>query len=87
MEKMKKWLSLFLLIVISVTVIGGISISASFGSGAAVIAGEVKLIKTGLYGQKLVFSDVDFKTALAVSDFKAVTIKSLPSRQCPNARR
>lgn len=79
MEKMKKWLSLFLLIAISVTVIGGISISASFGSGAAVIAGEVKLIKTGLYGQKLVFSDVDFKTALAVSDFKAVTIKSLPS--------
>ena len=76
---MKKWLSLFLLIAISVTFIGGISISAGFGSGAAVIANEVKLIKTGLYGQKLVFSDVDFKTALAVPDFKSVTIKSLPS--------
>lgn len=61
------------------TFIGGITISASFGSGAAVIANEVKLIKTGLYGQKLVFSDVDFKTALAVTNFKSVTIKSLPS--------
>ena len=61
------------------TFIGGISISASFGSGAAVIANEVKLIKTGLYGQKLVFSDVDFKTALAITNFKSVTIKSLPS--------
>ena len=76
---MKKWLTTFLLIAICTTFIGGISISASFGSGAAVIANEVKLIKTGLYGQKLVFSDVDFKTALSVTDFKSVTVKSLPS--------
>ena len=76
---MKKWLSLFLLIAISTACIGGISISASLGSGAAVIAGDVNLIKTGLHGQKLVFSDVDFKTALAITDFKSVTIKSLPA--------
>lgn len=76
---MKKWLSLFLLIAISVTFIGGISISAGFGSGASVIANDVKLIKTGIFGQKLVFSDVDFKTALAITNFKSVTVKSLPS--------
>ncbi len=76
---MKKALTLFLLIAVTVGCIGGISISASFGSGADVIASEVKLIKTGLYGQKLVFSDTDFKTALSISDFKSVTVKTLPS--------
>jgi len=76
---MKKGLTLFLVIAISFACISGIAIGAEFGSGADVIANDVKLIKTGLYGQKLVFSDTDFKTALSISDFKSVTVKTLPS--------
>jgi len=48
MEKMKKGLVLFLLISVIVGCVGGISISADFGSGAEVIANGVRLIKTGL---------------------------------------
>lgn len=77
--KMKKGLILFLLISLIVGTIGGISISANIGSGAQVIANGVKLIKTGLFGQKIVFSDTDFKTALAITNFKSVKITSLPS--------
>ena len=76
---MKKALTLFLSIVIAVSCLGGVIGSAYFGSGADVIAKDVRLIKTGLYGQKLVFSDTDFKTALSIPDFKSVTVKSLPS--------
>ena len=76
---MKKGLVLFLLISLIIGTIGGISISANIGSGAQVIANGVKLIKTGLFGQKLVFSDTDFKTALAITNFKSVKITSLPS--------
>ena len=76
---MKKGLTIFLLIAITIGCIGGITTSASLGSGAEVIANGVKLVKTGLFGQKLVFSDTDFKTALSIPDFKAVTVKSLPS--------
>ena len=76
---MKKGLALFLLISVITACIGGVSISANFGSGAEVIANDVKLIKTGLFGQKLVFSDTDFKTALSIPDFKSVTVKTLPS--------
>lgn len=76
---MKKGLVLFLLISVIVGTIGGISISANLGSGAQVIANNVKLIKTGLFGQKLVFSDTDFKTALTITNFKSVKITSLPS--------
>lgn len=79
MEKMKKGLVLFLLISVIVGCVGGISISADFGSGAEVIANGVRLIKTGLFGQKIVFSDTDFKTALSVPDFKNVKITTLPS--------
>lgn len=76
---MKKGLVLFLLISVIVGTIGGISINANLGSGAQVIANNVKLIKTGLFGQKLVFSDTDFKTALTITNFKSVKITSLPS--------
>ena len=79
MEKMKKGLVLFLLISVIVGAVGGISVSADLGSGADVIANRVKLIKTGLFGQKIVFSDTDFKTALSIPDFKSVKITTLPS--------
>jgi hypothetical protein len=52
--------------------------AAAGGSGVAVIATETNLIKTGLLGQKLVFSDTDFKSAMGVSDFYSITVESLP---------
>ncbi len=52
--------------------------SASFGSGAAVIGADVSLIKSGLLGEKICFRDTDFKSALGVTDFKKITLTSLP---------
>ncbi len=53
--------------------------SAYFGSGAAVVAADVNLIKTGLIGEKLVFSDTDFKSALCLADFDTITVTKIPS--------
>ena len=55
-----------------------IASSASFGSGVAVVASEAKIIKTGIYGQKIVFSDLDFKQGLAITDFDKIEIKKIP---------
>ena len=52
---------------------------AAFGSGVEVMASEVEMIKTGLLGRKLTFTDGDFKSAFAVSDFEKIEIKRLPS--------
>ena len=55
-----------------VTVFVGIfavNASASFGAGVEVMTKSEKLIKTGLFGKKLVFSDTDFKQGLAITDF------------------
>ena len=57
----------------------GISSSAFFGSGAAVVASDVNLIKTGLVGQKLCFTDGDFKSALALANFDSITITEIPA--------
>ncbi len=52
--------------------------SAHFGVGAEVAANDVTLIKTGLLGKKLTFSDTDFKSALCISDFDSIKITRLP---------
>ncbi len=51
---------------------------AAFGSGVAVLAQDVELVKTGLLGQKLHFTDKDFKCAFATKDFESIKIVSLP---------
>ncbi len=53
--------------------------AAFLGNSSAVIADDVKLIKTGLLGQKMVFSDTDFKTTLGVTRFDKLTIVTLPT--------
>lgn len=58
--------------------IGTISASAFMGLGVEVVANEVKMIKTGLLGQRMCFSDTDVKTALNVSDYKSIVITSIP---------
>lgn len=78
---MKKILSLImaLSVITSVTVFGTLNSSAFFGYGAQVIASDVKMIKTGLIGQKISFTDGDFKSALVLSDFDSITITKIPS--------
>lgn len=58
---------------------GGVSAFAYFGSGVAVIASEVSVVKTGLSGQKIRFADSDIKCALGITEFDSVTVTSLPS--------
>lgn len=57
----------------------GLTGYALLGSGYSVIASDVKVIKTGLLGHKLTFSDSDFKSAYAITDFDSVTIDTIPS--------
>ena len=75
---MKKILALFIILALSVGVFCFTGY-ASFGDGIAVVASEVQLIKTGLYGQKVTFKDSDFKCALCIADFDKLTVTKLPS--------
>ena len=80
-NEMKKILSLVMAITIMSTICASCAIKADafFGSGAAVVAADVKMIKTGLIGQKISFTDGDFKSALALADFKSITVTEIPS--------
>lgn len=71
-------ISLFLTVsLLCLTIVGA---SAAFLGGAAtVLAEDVTLIKTALRGERIVFSDTDFKEALAVPTLSSVTVTSLPS--------
>ena len=76
---MKKSIAVFILLA---TLLGIFALTASastFGIGVSTIANDVKLIKTGLIGKKLSFSDTDFKTALGLTDFERVKIITIPS--------
>lgn len=53
--------------------------AAPLGTAADVLASDVTLIKSGLAGEKMIFCDTDFKTALGVSDLKSITVITLPS--------
>ena len=74
---MKKIIVLCLALSMSVSLFGFYG-EAFLGTGYTTVLGEVKVIKTALYGQKLTFSDADFKQAYAIADFNSVTIESLP---------
>nr|MBE6545621.1 hypothetical protein [Oscillospiraceae bacterium] len=80
-SKMKKLLSLLITasIITSIICLTAISASAYFGHGARVVASGVNMIKTGLIGQKICFTDGDFKSALTLSDFDTITITEIPS--------
>ena len=75
---MKKLIVLSL-IVAMIGSLSGITAGAFLGTGYALVASEVKVIKTGLVGQKLTFSDADFKQAYAITDFDTVRIDSIPA--------
>ena len=75
---MKKIAVFALLLCVCCTLLTSITASAEFGSGAAAVASGVSVIRTGLRGQKIVFSDADIKSALVLGDFKSVTITKIP---------
>lgn len=69
----------FLLAACSACECATVHVGASFGSGTAVIAENTTLIKSGIYGEKICFTDCDFKSALGITDFKKITLTSVPS--------
>lgn len=77
--KLKKILSASIIAALLVGSIFSVATSAKFGSGIAVSASETKIIKTSIYGKKIVFSDVDFKQGLAITDFEKIEITKIPS--------
>jgi hypothetical protein len=68
---------LFFALIISLTAGAGL-VSADFGSGAALMCQETRVIKSALYGKKISFSDLDIKQALCINDFDKITITQIP---------
>lgn len=76
---MMKKLIAILLSVFTVFSIFGMTCHAFFSSDYIAVANDVKVIKTALFGQKLTFSDSDFKCAYALTDFKSITVDTIPA--------
>lgn len=53
-------------------------VAAVFGTGVRTLAEDEAMIKTTLQGQKITFSDADFKRAFGTENFRSITIRSLP---------
>ena len=75
--RMKRITALLLVIAAAMSLLG-VTAGAFLGSGYELCASEVKVVKTGLFGEKLTFSDADFKQAYAITDFDSVRIDTLP---------
>ena len=75
---MKKAIIILVALATLGTIVFSVSASASFGAGVEVMTDAEKLVKTGLFGKKLNFSDVDFKQGLTISDFDSITITKIP---------
>lgn len=73
----RKILAMFLTLV-SLIGSAGIAVGAAFGEGVDVLVEDCEMIKSALAGEKVVFSDGDFKRALGIVDFDTLTIKTLP---------
>ncbi len=79
---MKKRSVLIIVCILAATLFiggSGVAASADFGAGVQVMAENARLIKTGLLGKRMVFSELDFKSALNVSDFDSITVTKVPS--------
>lgn len=77
---MKKIMICTLLVILAMGV-GTVCYGAQsgFGSGAAVIAEDVEMVKTGIVGERLSFGDGDFKSALCIPNFERITVTRVPS--------
>lgn len=71
---------LIILLVFATLICSAVSIfaDASFGSGVNAIAKESEIIKTATKGSKVIFSELDIKQSLLITDFDEITITSIP---------
>ena len=76
---MKKIVSALLITLVFTLTLGTTAAYASFGSGIQTLASDTKIIKSGLVGKKMTFTDADFKQGLCITDFDTVTVTELPS--------
>lgn len=74
-------LTVILALALLVAAVVSVGVSASFGCAAEVIASDVTVVRTALLGEKIVFSDTDVKSALALLNFDTITLKSLPREE------
>lgn len=74
---MRKILLVLLCVILTLSLFTTLA-SAFGGSGIEALARELSVIKTGLVGRKLSFSDLDFKSAFSIDDFERITVTSLP---------
>ena len=75
---MKKKITALILTLLAAFSFFSFAAMANFGTGVEVLAQESELIKGAISGQRVNFSDADFKRALGVADFDSLTIRSLP---------
>ncbi len=75
---MKKTALFILVFALIVAMFGTMAVSAGFGLGVESIAEETKIIKSGLFGRKITFSDADIKQGLCITDFESITVTKLP---------
>ncbi len=55
-----------------------VGVYASFGSGVAVMAEGQTITKSAICGKKVLFSDLDFKQGLCITDFNKISISAIP---------
>ncbi len=73
-----KLIALLLVTTTLLLVFGGTALAADFGSGVAVLAEGTEIIRTAISGKKIIFSDVDIKQGLCLTDFEAIEITEIP---------
>ena len=76
---MKKIITLAVLFALLTPCFGIFASAEGFGIATEVIAEKTSMIKAGLYGKRVTFTDTDFKSALCNGELESVKIESLPS--------
>lgn len=75
----KRFLSLLLLLALTLGLALPVcAASTTLSPGVACMTEDVTLIKSGIYGKPITFSQGDFKKALGVSRFTSITVCTLP---------
>ncbi len=76
--KTRKILTILVCFLILICTSVSIFADASFGSGVNQIANESEIIKTATRGSKVIFSELDIKQSLLITDFDEIKITSIP---------
>ena len=76
---MKKIIFLSIITAIALCAIPTAASAAFGGAGVTAIASGVSVVKSGLRGEQMRFSEADFKSALGIADFDKLTVLTLPS--------